>query len=1820
MPQADHRLDQHLEAWRRDLIDLSRRNRLINLPVGGRGNVVQIITPTFGEVLKGFSRNKQNGWRFHYPPIDPEEFAEDQSLLDVLIAEDPDLTAEVQRDELLTDVASATKLSTRLRTLATKASSEFIDRGLRVLYITVGMLEWSDGDPTPLASPLVLVPVQLDRASPRDPYRLRDAEEDWVANPALAAKLEREFDFVLPEFDPDGVDGYLDEVRKQVHHRGWTVTPTCCLATLSFSKETIYRDLVDNEDYIIQSPVIRAIVLGGDERATLDFDPIPANSELLDQTHPPETLTSILDADGTQRACIVAAKQGHSFVMDGPPGSGKSQTIANVIAELLGDGKTVLFVSEKIAALDVVKNRLDQAHLGEFVLEVHSHSASRKAVAQQLGASSRHRFEVSRSRQINERQLAEKRRELSGYAAAINEPRHLTTEIANLHDAIGRASQLAHLPSVPAPKGIGSTLTAETFSAIIGAAQRLADAWGPVKRGVDFLWRDLTAACTDASAAHTAALVDEALRSTTFLIGHLEEFCDSLSIAVPSDAAHITNLAVLSELLGIRPRLHRDWLTNADISTFTAQAERLAGLVARASECDVHLTKKGFVPGSVPLTLDALRNAVSAVSPLCSEHTTLQQVEAALTASQRVAAAAADLAAEVTIGTKLLGVKIAAPTAEIAASLLELIGLGHETHRPVDSWLDPAGVRQVHAAIRSVQPLVEEWRATEERLGTHFNDNVRTVDIESFFDSPTDVQPKLGRASGRGRRNRRQLQACTVTGKITKDVVALMPVVRAWRNLTTRLNSLDEAEVLGDYFAGPATDLDAVRSALATAERALVLAGASPDTTRLSKLIGRDAIMRADVIAHRDRLTELHGRWNDASTPKDLLRPPAPSDPLEVTVAEHERIAGLARTVIDEMLPFTRGDTATFHSALAVAQHASERASLRQQVIDSPWGPPLSPIFAGVDTDWVELSTALRWADAVRQNLGHPVSHVTAEALMAVPRNTEFETALHKMRVATLPLHDLFAPPQQGLIAEMLEGSPTDCIDLLTALGATSADIVEWKAHVTARDVMLSHGLGNLFNFMVNEQFPAHNIVELTERTVLDGWITELLTSDSRTQATRRQDRDEILKKFRELDAGLRAQAAAKVITACSARRPTAISGEFQILEREANKSRRHMPVRELLDKTASAALDLKPCFMMSPLSVSQFLPPTMRFDCVIFDEASQVKPADAVNAIYRGRQVIIAGDERQLPPTSFFDKGVEDDDVYDEEEVDHFESVLGLAKSGITQLPLRWHYRSRHESLISFSNREFYESELVTYPGAIHESPDLGIHFEHVPDGVYARGASKDNLIEARRVVERILHHAIAHPDLSVGVIAFSDAQASRIANELEAQRRLRPDIDSYFTENRLDGFFIKNIESVQGDERDIIIFSIGYGRDEFGKFTMNFGPVGQEGGQRRLNVAVTRARQRVEVVASIRAADFPDTTNPRIRSLKKYLDYAERGVLAFADDGPLDRGPESPFEEEVIAAITDLGFHARPQVGQAGFRIDIGVVHPSEPGRYALGVECDGASYHSSRVARDRDRLRQEVLEGLGWRIHRIWSTSWFTDRRGEIERLRKVITAAVSAEQAAFTTATPIQLPEPERMDLVEEIAPWATPFSIDEVRNVLPISGFNDSTSGRMVREVVSQIVEILQPVHCEQIEQAIKISQQFTVMTAPRKVIVQTALAALVRSGGLVQDRFGFYWRPDAEYVSVRSGDADRPDSVRKPPHVSPDEVKLAMFWLARDARSIQQEALMTQTARLFGWQRNGNGVRELLAEAFTELIDHSDLVELDDGRVTAEDREVPHLG
>ncbi|MGW4535418.1 DUF3320 domain-containing protein [Nocardia sp. NPDC004340] len=925
--------------------------------------------------------------------------------------------------------------------------------------------------------------------------------------------------------------------------------------------------------------------------------------------------------------------------------------------------------------------------------------------------------------------------------------------------------------------------------------------------------------------------------------------------------------------------------------------------------------------------------------------------------------------------------------------------------------------------------------------------------------------------------------------------------------------------------------------------------------------------------------------------------------------------------------------------AAVVKVAAARAAQSRFDDSDQNWRELLGELYVGADTDLDAVHAALDWADNVRRRMtggGHsrPVPESAARVMLTADPGPGMAGLHEHWQQRRSELCECFDIGRVLGIRGPLENSLTSARAFLGELAENEHGPEAWQRYLGASSTFRTFGLSGLPERLAKLGRKPADLAPTVERMVLTAWVDYWLSKDSRLSPARAADRDRLVDDFRRADTLLVRSSHATVIAACNARRPRSISsGAAAILQREAGKKTRHMPVRVLLDQTRDVVQRIKPCFMMSPLTVSQFLPPDFRFDVVIFDEASQVLPQDAANSIYRGDALIVAGDQKQLPPTAFFTAaGSNDGDEWNEDDGIAFESVLDLCKgSGVLpSLPLRWHYRSRHENLIAFSNHEFYGGSMVTFPGVLEAGPDIGVEFIKA-DGVYDRGRRRDNPREAEVVAQRVMHHAETRPDLTLGVVALSKPQADAIEEAVQRLRQSRPEFEDFFTDDRLNGFFVKNLESVQGDERDVILLSIGYGPDESGKLRSVFGPINSDGGWRRLNVAVTRARRRLELIASFHGADLPESPNPSVQHLKRYLTYAEHGPAMLGSGGTdLEVPTSGPFEEDVIDTLRDWGYEVEPQVGVAAYRVDMAVRHPAAPGVFALGVECDGAMYHASRAARDRDRLREAVLRALGWRLHRVWGADWHRDRVGAKARLRSAVEAACAVEpaEAAIRTGSGTSpgagVRGTENASATVEFVPveaappgWVRPYhavtwqQLAEVRHRVSKEArvgevqLQDRDAGPVITAVVLRVVDEEGPIDESVIIARVRSAWGFQRAGRTVQQAIRTVLDTMVRDRRLTRAETT-YTLPGRMVTAVRAPSAGY---VRKVGEVPPAERRLALRNVITDASGALPEEAIREVAEIFGWSRLGADIRAQLNNDVEILLRRQEIRRTDSGRL-----------
>lgn len=1327
-----------IAQWRDGLVNLSRSNRLLNFRAR-RTSAVEIVDSDPSKLLSALSRGQEFAFRGPVVDLDKASAAGPAEPT-------PQAGQRGGRFGVLRTATGGSDLSGALRNLFRRAQQEYLDRGLHILYLAVGRLEWVDETGASYTSPLLLVPVELVGNGPRQLPHLRAAEDDSVINPALTLKLG-ESGIALPALkDLDDVDPVrvLEQVRAAVgRRRGWQVEDATVLSYFTFAKEAMYRDLLDNEDRVAEHAGIQALAASGRGEGVGDFgfDELPDTE--IDRSAPAHATPLVLDADSSQRACIAAAVEGRSFVMDGPPGTGKSQTIANMIGALLHAGRTVLFVSEKAAALDVVRDRLTDVGLGAFLLELHSSKATRKEVAAELGrALDAKPVAPGGMNAIDVEQCRRRQRELNRYAAAMNDPRAPLGE--SLHTVIGWVSTMGEVPSAPATGRAVDGLTPSLLGEIRRLARELSEAWRPALQGTSYVWREVRESRAMASRLHGAL---RALDDLEGLLGASRTVAAEFGL---DPFAQAESLATLLEHHAARPsEVPERWLTAARMDEVDLSLERLRGQVEDLRRRQDEATAAAGVTWSELSgadhvdALDLGRLDGLAWAPLPVDGLTVPAMDVVLS---RLSADRGHLR---TTGDALdaIAAMVRLPTPQTfddADRLLFAASTATEPGRPEATWFSARGHAAALAALTHLGSVRRSLDEAEAAGRVYYDDSALNADAVTLEEQFRTSHTGLGRLTGRYRKDKATVAGFTRDGVPAAEARKHLALVVAWQQAAAAFRSAaaDHTRDLGSFYDGRSTDVQRATRVVARVGQ-VIQRFPGVDLRALADQVGRHTTPAPALLHATGAAAVALREWRDALGQVVDVGPPPQLQAGTIAAAlhwtdTHRTVLSASRQAVADLVEATGRRSTTVGEArrLLGLRLAVDRAAASLDAGAADHRTVCGALFQGEHTDLDALHGAAAWSRTLR---GWTGGALTVSQLASLDENGDagaLRPGLARWRAARADVIDAFGPARRAELAEDLDDAD-DARGLLTALLDDSSGQDEWTAYRESLDGLVGHRLGDAVAFCAREQLAAAEVPAVVEKALLTEWIDHHLATDTALRTVRAQSRDAAVAEFRDLDRRLVSGAVGTIIDACNGRRPRMMTGQAAVIRREAEKKRKHMPVRELVQRSRDITQVIKPCFMMSPLAVSQYLSPDLGFDVVIFDEASQVAPMDAINCIYRGRALITAGDQKQLPPTSFFAVASDDGDEWVDEADDakDFESILDLAKSSgaYRSLTLRWHYRSRHESLIAFSNTSFYDGRLITFPGAEHEGPDVGVELIPV-DGIYRRGSSRDNPVEAQK------------------------------------------------------------------------------------------------------------------------------------------------------------------------------------------------------------------------------------------------------------------------------------------------------------------------------------------------------------------------------------------------------------------------------------------------------------------------------------------------------
>lgn len=1557
-----------------------------------------------------------------------------------------------------------------MKKLESDARTSIDETGNNILFLCLGFLEWKDlvDAGRKRLAPLYLIPVQIKKSitSGSTSYSIFYTGEDIIDNLTLREKLRQEFGVELPgiwkgedqtqRLSPEELYSELDVLLKKLsksnaQFRDWSVHRYGALATLSLGKLLMYLDL-DPQKWqeqgvdLLDHDIMRTFF--SEEGRVVESEKLGPDYVLDDVPDIHEQFPMVDEADSSQMSVLIDALQGNHLVVEGPPGTGKSQTITNLLAAALSQGKSVLFIAEKQAALDVVKRRMDKAGLGEFCLDLHSDKAQKRLVLDSFSSRIRHGQGLrlpGKSFEEEVQRYERAREELKQYADTVNSKWSNTG--LTIHEVLTAATRYAKevsplkLQDIK-PDGINGKsfgkhdLEAylELVSRFLGYMEKVRLQLSDPDRWDSHPWygvENLEVTVLDQD--EISALVSE----WNFELGKLDNLLATIrsSIGAQDDQyaslddieslslqwSGVPDLAGFEQVIAFSKIERKDI---ADLKTLIGQCcsvsegyQVASGIFSKEVIEDLRVVSS--LSGSLD-KLDAM--GFGGNSSLSSVVSVLPDLDRAIELSDYICdirnqvAQSLPEACRQVIDSSFNGFSELALLCRMASEL------------PVDLIRIRGAEYDAESTAQLLQTFSDEIKAVQseqESLSSRFAleslpepaEMSRLSDVFSNTKFYSWLLPSWRKA-------RRELKGF-LRGEPISYVALSEEITKAkqWSERVNALNSNPEYSAgFPGVFRGFSTNVESLSAVVDWYSKvraeygygfgkrvaiASALFTSSSDVFRGLQSLESEGLSSklSDLASRLDRLAGVFPAVPAFSDKSTVLK--SDISPLyQASLDIGQSLKSIQSVLIDPEMDMARVRAAISQLEKLAADAISVRDSdINRRFFSGVLDLKISP--SGVmPAGYAELRDTTAFMASLYSSVADDrlVSYFKScvradEVAQILASGKELSEAVSRAKGAednfymkTSSSRDKWTSPC-GLVVTEIMARNDRAVSQKEWLDG-------WVKYLHARKRINKAGFSRLGEYLSGGDFSASYVQSVVKFSVMQTLAQEIYSAMPLLSQRSGHEQASLQEQFALIDSKLMGLQRRR-IAALAARRDipmgsvgaTASSfSEGSLLEREIEKKKKHISIRNLVIRAGRAMQACKPCFMMSPMAVAKYVPPgSLQFDLVVMDEASQVKPEFALSSLARGKHCIVVGDSKQLPPTSFFEKVVSDEEDANDDDaaIQESESILEAVSSVFKRRQLRWHYRSRHQSLIDFSNYHFYDSNLVVFPSPWDQSAEFGVKFSHVEAGRFLNGVNQP---ESQHIVKAIKEHILNNPDESLGVVAMNAKQRDQIESDLEVALKDEA-FRKAFEKNASseEPLFIKNLENVQGDERDVIFISFTYGPQEKGSNSIpqRFGPINTATGWRRLNVLFTRAKKRVHAYSSMLSGQIvvgPDSSRG-VRALKAYLAYAQTARLV-GQEGVQEREPDSHFEIAVMEILQKHGYECVPQVGVAGYYIDIAVRDPGMPGRYLMGIECDGASYHRYKSTRDRDRVRQGVLEGLSWRIRRIWSTDWFANPDAEIK----------------------------------------------------------------------------------------------------------------------------------------------------------------------------------------------------------------------------------------
>ena len=1693
---------QQLDEFRKRLIDLTSRNNLLNANLSSKSQVLRFVDELPDQVFDFVMRDNATMYLDAVPKPSELEFfvlegiideegtlddvedyleeleKEDREAIKKKLAEYLDRAAikhaeslgintsyELPKEDSSSE-ANDKHQDNRLQTLyydddldllASKirryANTTLQEKGLNSLFLSFGYLEWIDPrmpDKKHLA-PLLSIPVGIFRESKKEVisrrgrkgqseevarrlYRIEHSGEEVLTNEALKLKLDT-FGIILPEYDSElNPEEYFSLIDEDIisQNTKWKIHRYISLSKLDFSGSVLYQDL-DVSKWLsngLESHPLMSQLFGSDRDTRENVVDIELDNEPeLDFIAP-----IVVGADSSQHSAIVDALKGKNMVIEGPPGTGKSQTIVNLISALLFNNKKVLFVAEKAAALSVVKDRMADIGLASFCLDLQNKATSNKQqVIKDLQSRLNASFSMPREIQQKRDELNFLRKELADYTNSLNSEyinkkssQEILAKVVNLRLKL----ELAEIP-------LGELSELKTDEENLNNFSH--------KRSLKAYFDSIK-------------IIEEA----SFAVdNHPWNFIDNSSLIIADKDQIIINIEALINQINSLDDSLNELTDSKEYSSAIASLDDLLSIIRigdylGVDDYDYHTVSTNIREGKSKNLTKLIADSKGIITPLIDDpyyeelnkaindfnrefQIDLTQVSNSVKEIESFSSQLDNFYIEINQFFKSNDVSISINKKEditIGKLIEEIIDLMPQKYENLRDKSLVKDTKKTHKILDELEAsLVEVAELAKPFEGVFDLTDLPSVDDLKNIKTAFIKKNIFSFLSSKWRKANMQLMHFSAGQSSTKEELVrnLTNLIAYKKKIESIFSNANYQQTLGSSFSEEDTNILGIRGLLEWYEEIVSI----DDAYGLNLGPSLAEIFMLSLKSMEEFTDSNYPNKADDINKKLKIILESKSD-----MPEDDFLNNLLQ----------RKDE--------IVAHSEQIFKDQKLIIES----------IGLSN---RLTNDLGFNNHLLKMVFNSKTHIwgdfDSKFNSAIDKIHRFKKGYDKLgRITSV----IAIKEKNGIVKESLKAfeealDHTDSFKSWIDYLRNRQRIIEDENLNSSRLIAEKHDNCNeemvltIHEYRIYIHF-ARNILKKKHISSFDE------PSHKGTISSFKEIDEELIKLNAKMIASNLSQ---KSITPGRNANKVKEKTNLALIEHLIAKPKARVTVRDLITRASDALIEMSPCVMASPTTVAQYFKKEANlFDVVIIDEASQIKPQDCISTIARCSQSIIVGDPNQMPPSTWMQASIESEsyDTGDETDADDAKSILDLAISAFpVQRMLKWHYRSKHESLIAFSNVNWYQGNLVFFPSAIDKSSDLGVHFQFVPGAVNID--QNRNKEEANSVVEYVIEHMRSSKNKeSIGVVAMNRNQQVLIEDTLE--KRLDEIDDNkvaayleHFADKDKEKYFVKNLENVQGDERDVIVISFTYAPKEInGRLPQTFMQL-YGLGWRRLNVLLTRAKKKMMVFSSFKYHQVEGGPGKQegVIALRGFLEYAETGKLPaqFVHTG---RDEDSDFEVDVRDGLRRRGYVAEPQIGVSSYRIDLGVHHPDYPGEFIMGVECDGATYHSSKSARDRDKLRESVLVSLGWRIERIWSTTWFDNPQQEIDRIANLIEEAREEDRKK---RQPYQEPE----NLKDSNIAYASkgPDSDNEDDEVSEISEAERLKAHYFLRDQVPRIKEIFE---------------------------------------------------------------------------------------------------------------------------------------------------------